>query len=130
MSDLPDEVKRFITHHIDSVEQVEILLLLYQQQERTWSAEAVARELRIAPLSAGDRLEGMLRIGLLTRQTTSPEEYRYAPRDSRLEEAVSGLAEGYTRRRVTIINLIYAKPIDKIRTFSDAFRIKKDDDHG
>jgi DNA-binding Lrp family transcriptional regulator len=129
-SDLPDEVRRFIAHHIESVEQVEILLLLYQHSERAWSAEAVARELRIAPRSAGERMEGMMRSGLLSRQGVSPEEYRYAPRDTKLEEGVRGLSAEYALRRVTIVNFIYSKPIDKIRTFADAFRLKKDDDHG
>jgi hypothetical protein len=32
------------------------------------------------------------------------------------------------KRRVTVINSIYSKPIDKIRTFADAFRLRKDED--
>lgn len=130
MSDLPGEVRRLITHHIESVEQLEILLLLYQQPERTWSREAVARELRLAPGSAAERLEGMLQDGLLRRQGDGQGEYQYAPRSPELDEAVRGLAAEYTLRRVTVINLIYSKPIDRIRTFADAFRLKKDDDNG
>ena len=28
--------------------------------------------------------------------------------------------------RVTVIGMIFSKPIDKIRSFADAFRIRKD----
>ncbi|WP_235217097.1 hypothetical protein [Archangium violaceum] len=123
-------MRRFITHHIDSVEQLEILLLLHQQPGRAWNAEAVARELRIASESASERMEDMVHDGLLKRQGVSPEEYRYGPESMKLDNAVRGLATAYAQRRVTVINLIYSKPIDKIRTFADAFRLRKDEDEG
>jgi hypothetical protein len=123
-------VRRLIADSIDSVEQLEILLLLLQRPERTWSAESVARELRVSSLSAGDRLEDLSRDALLARVKGS-DEYRYAPASAELNEAVKGLATAYTERRVTVINLIFSKPVDKIRTFADAFRLrKKEDDNG
>jgi hypothetical protein len=129
-SDLPEEVRRFIADHIDSVEQLEILLLLYQHPERTWDAESVARELRVAAGSAGERLEDMAHAGLLARKDGNPAEYRFAPESAELGDAVRGLSTAYSERRVTVINLIFSKPVDKIRTFADAFRIRRDDDNG
>ncbi|HEX5752662.1 MAG TPA: hypothetical protein VFZ09_41040 [Archangium sp.] len=130
--DLPEAVRRLIAEHIDSVEQLEILLLLHQHPERSWTAESVARELRISPLSAGDRLKDMARAAILARVQGSEAEYRYAPESPQMGEAVSGLAAAYSERRVTVINLIFSKPVDKIRTFADAFRLRKDadDDNG
>ncbi|MCY1073534.1 hypothetical protein [Archangium lansingense] len=125
--DLPEEVRRFITDHIDSVEQLEILLLLHQHPERSWTAESVARELRISALSADDRLKDMARSGILAKVQGSEVEYRYAP-SQQLGDVVAGLATAYAERRVTVINLIFSKPIDKIRTFADAFRLRRDDD--
>jgi hypothetical protein len=121
-------VRRLIADHIDSVEQLEILLLLYQHPERTWDAEAVARELRVAAVSAAERLEDMTHSGILARKDGKPVEYRYAPKSAGLGDAVRGLALAYSERRVTVINLIFSKPVDKIRTFADAFRIRRDDD--
>ncbi len=129
-SNLPEEVRRFIAEHIDSVEQLETLLLLYQHPERTWDAESVARELRIASVSAGERLEDMTHSGLMARKEGKPVEYRYASESAMLDEAVRGLAKAYSERRVSVINLIFSKPVDKIRTFADAFRIRRDDDNG
>jgi hypothetical protein len=127
-SGLPEEVRRFIVDHIDSVEQLEILLLLHGQRARTWTAESVARELRIAPISAGERLEEFVRGSVLSRADGTPVEYRYAPGSSKLDTAVDGLARAYSERRVTVINFIFSKPVDKIRTFADAFRLRKEDD--
>jgi hypothetical protein len=129
-SGLPEAVRRFIADHIDSVEELEILLLLYNQQGRSWSAEAVARELRIAATSAGERLEDLVHDTILVRVDGDPVEHRYAPGNAVLDEAVGGLATAYSERRVTVINLIFSKPVDKIRTFADAFRLRRDDDNG
>ena len=112
------------------MEQLEILLLLHQHPGRAWTAETVARELRISALSAGDRLEDLTRAAILSRVEGGTAEYGYAPASPKLEEAVSGLATAYAERRVTVINLIFSKPVDKIRTFADAFRLRKDDDNG
>ncbi len=120
-------MRRLIAEHIDSVEQLEILLLLYQHPERSWSEESVARELRISPMSAGDRLKDMARAAILSKVQGSEGEYRYTP-DAQMGEAVAGLAAAYSERRVTVINLIFSKPVDKIRTFADAFRLRRDDD--
>jgi hypothetical protein len=128
-SGLPEEVRRLIVDHIESVEQLEILLLLYQQRGRTWTAEEVARELRVAASSAGERLEELQRDALLSRVEGEPMRYRYDPASSKLDGVVGGLATAYSERRVTVINLIFSKPVDKIRTFADAFRLRRDDDN-
>ena len=129
--DLPEEVRRLIAENIDSLEQLEILLLLLQHPDRIWNAESVARELRISPLSAGERLEDLTYDGFLARADGSEAGYRYGPQSAALDAAVRGLATAYPTRRVTVINLIFSKPVDKIRTFADAFQLrKKGDDNG
>ncbi len=128
--ELPEAVLRFIVDRVDSVEQLEILLLLHRHPERAWNAESLARELRISAFSGGERLEDLMRAGLLARVDGSAHDFRYAPETPALDESVSGLATAYAKRRVTVINLIFSKPIDKIRTFADAFRLWKGDDNG
>ena len=88
-------MRRLIADHIDSVEQLEILLLLYQHPERAWTAEAVARELRDLALSAGDRLEDLARGGAPGPGAGEPRRSTATPRSSpQLDEAVAGLADG------------------------------------
>ncbi|HLM42455.1 MAG TPA: hypothetical protein VK458_01255 [Myxococcaceae bacterium] len=127
-NDLPEDVRNLITDHIESVEQLEILLLLHQHGSRVWTADSVARELRVAPNSAGERMDELARASILARTQGSAVEYRYAPKSPSLDVAVAGLARAYSERRVTVINFIFSKPVDKIRTFADAFRLRKDDD--
>jgi hypothetical protein len=38
---------------------------------------------------------------------------------------VARLADTYRERRVAVVSLIASKPIDNVRAFSDAFRLRK-----
>ncbi|UJR81700.1 ArsR family transcriptional regulator [Sandaracinus amylolyticus] len=123
-SGIPDDVFRFLVEHIVSVEQLEILLLLRAQAGRDWNAEEVAKELRVAAISAGNRLTDLAARGLLSE--VSPGRFRYAPGDPAMQAAVEGLAKVYPERRVSVIEIIFSKPNDVIRTFADAFKLRRD----
>ncbi|XXF78665.1 MarR family transcriptional regulator [Myxococcaceae bacterium GXIMD 01537] len=117
---LPERVHGFLAEHIGSVEQLEVLLLLRRHPERGWSPEQVARELRIEPGSADKRLEDLERRGFVARWDGPGHEYVYLPGPPEREDTVRGLAEGYAQRRATVIHLIFSKPVECIRTFTEA----------
>jgi hypothetical protein len=48
------------------------------------------------------------------------------PADPALQAHVKTLAQAYEERPVTLIRLIYALRDSKIRSFADAFKLKKD----
>lgn len=126
-SDMPAAVRELIQQHIDSVEQLEVLLLLHDQPDRDWSAAEVSGELRTNERSTATRLADLTARGLVAEGATR-ELYRYAPRTHDLNAAVGGLAREYAVRRVSVITLIFAKPLDRIRSFADAFRFRRDSD--
>ena len=128
----PDEgmradVRELIHEHIDSVEQLEVLLLLHRRRERDWSAIEVSEELRTNSQSTGLRLEDLVQRGLI-KPGGRADAYEYGPRTAALDRAVEGVARDYEIRRVSVITLIFAKPLDRIRTFADAFRIRRESD--
>ena len=124
--ELPSHVKTFLMEHIDSVLQLELLLLLQADPQRQWRAADLAQELRIDPAWAAAQLDDLCSRGLIECQFGPPASYRYAPRSAELDRTVADVAETYAARRVSVIGLIFSKPIDRIRTFADAFRIRKD----
>jgi predicted ArsR family transcriptional regulator len=128
--DLPQDVRALIHDHIDSVAQLEVLLLLYGDTSRTWTAEDLARELRIDPRAAEQQLDLLCARGLLTCSDAPPRVYQYVSRPGALDNAVGGLQRAYADRRVTVIGAIYSKPTDPLRRFADAFRIRKDPENG
>lgn len=127
---IPDDVKAFIAAHIESVLQLELLLLLHGQAPRPWTAAQLAQELRIDASWASGQLAGLTAAGVLGATPATPPAYRYEPRSPELDRAVAGLAREYDARRVTVIGLIFSKPVDKIRSFADAFRLRKDKPDG
>lgn len=127
---LSEEVKKFITEQINSLEQLEILLLLHSRREKEWTAQDVSHELRLSQTSVATRLADLQKKGLLVVKEASAPLYRYAPQNPHVEPIVDSLVELYPDYRFTVINLIFSKPLDKIQTFADAFKLRKDKDNG
>ncbi|MGH8727381.1 MAG: hypothetical protein ACREV9_04310 [Burkholderiales bacterium] len=120
------EVGDFLTRHIDSVAQLEVLLLLYNNGHRQWTPRDVASELRIASDWAAERMKELHANGLLAEESES--SYRYAPKSEKLKSVVKAVAQTYAERRVAVIDFIYAKPLSNLRVFAESFRIRKKDD--
>jgi hypothetical protein len=125
---ITEEVRKFISEHIASIEQLEVLLLLYRNPGREWSAANVAEALYTNVDSVERRLAALCSSGLLVCHDETNPLYRYRPEQPGLDRTVRDLATAYSERRVSIINLVFAKPLDHIRSFADAFKIKKKDD--
>lgn len=124
MPEIPENVLTFLRDHIHSVEQLEMLLLLKRQCDREWSVTEISRTIASDPLITASRLARFHSLHILT----SKEEnvYRYAPESPALDRTIADLADAYSKYHVHVIGLIYSKPIDKVRTFADAFRLRKD----
>ncbi|MBA3892233.1 MAG: hypothetical protein H0X69_00860 [Gemmatimonadales bacterium] len=123
MNGLPEDVRTFLHQHVDSVEQLEVLLLLWRAPERGWTSEEVATAVYSHPSSVVRRLAMLLGQGLLRER--EPGCYQYAPRTADLHDTVTRLDHTYRERRVAVVTLIASKPIENVRAFSDAFRIRR-----
>ena len=121
--DFPPAFKTFISKHINSVEQIEVLLLLLANAERDWGIAEISAILRSSPPSITARLEALKAVGLAVG---SPEAgYRYAA-TGHLHRMVELLAEEYGARRFSVIELVFSKP-DPMRSFADAFLLRDQD---
>lgn len=125
-SKISENVKRFIAAYIDSVELLEVLLLL-RSHANEWSAESVSQEIRSSPTSVTKRLTDLCDRGLLSMKDSRPPLYFYKTRTDELDGAVRELAEAYRERPTRVIELIFSKQTDTLRDFSDAFKFRKDD---
>lgn len=114
---LPDDVEALITACIESVEQIEILLLLRGGPHRPWSVDELSRQLRSSPHSVSLRVRPLVEHGLAT-MTGKLVRYAASPRD---DGAVAALAGIYRLRRTAIIDRIFADRPDPMQSFADAF---------
>ena len=104
---LPADVQAFICKHIDSVEAVNVLLLIFEQPAREWTADEVARELRTNEWSADLYLRVLRTRDLLHASHGSPARFRAEPA---FAGAVAALGQAYRERRVAVIRFIYGRP--------------------
>jgi hypothetical protein len=119
---VPASVRGFISSHIVSVAQLEVLLLLRAAADKDWTAPEVARALVTQPEAAAGWLEDLHGRGLARESEGS---YRYSPANEELDAIVDALAESYANYRVAVIGLIFARPSERITSFADAFRIRR-----
>jgi hypothetical protein len=132
---ISDAAKAVLAEHVDSVLQLEMLLLLHAQPQREWTAPQIVNELRLDATWTEEQLRNLCTRGILTCTEQPVRTYRYGPSDDALARGIDDLARAYADWRVAVIGLIYSKPMDKIRSFADAFRIRgtsggKDKPHG
>jgi len=125
-AEIPDAVRAFIAQNIESAELLETLLLVHSGADREWTPEEVARSIYTVPASATRRLEQLVAMGLASSNGAPIPAYRYAPATSALGGQVDALAAAYRANRVAVINQIYSTPPDPLRSFADAFKLRKD----
>lgn len=120
---LDQHIEKFIFACINSVEQLEILLLLRNWKES--DADTITQELRTTSSSVEKRLADLMRKNLVTlREHEGKRTYVFDP-PSQYAETIEHLASLYSTHRVSVINLIFSKPPDALTGFSDAFRFKE-----
>ena len=122
--EFPQDVREFISRNITSLAQLELLLLLHRERTRTWVASEVSRELSFSPSMSATFLNELLSNGFVTQEGQS---YVYRSIDAQTDELVGKLADTYRVRRLAVTNEIYARPVNRLKSFSDAFRFRKDE---
>lgn len=118
------ELRQLISQHLETMEQVEVLLLLARNEPRAWSVDDVASELRWSQRGAQQCLEELAR-GRLVRRVGSGAgaTYEYAPTPPD-RESITTLMRLYDTRPLLLGRLIYDRPPTVARSFADAFRIR------
>jgi hypothetical protein len=113
-SDFSDEFCRFIQSSIPSVEAAELLILLMNRAPQAAKVEA-GESARYA--------ETFKERGLLIAEADGG--YCFQPTSPELAQLASTLLTAWRQRPVTLIRVIYALRDAKIKSFADAFRIRK-----
>jgi hypothetical protein len=119
---IPGDLQDFILQYIDSITQLEALLLLRADPGGRWEPAHVARR-----LYAGEREVEAVLAGLCANDLLSCDHgiYRYEPRTGDNRSLIDRLAAVYAKHLIPVTNMIHAKE-RRIREFADAFRFRKD----
>lgn len=121
-----DEVLRFIEEEIDSVPELEALLLLWQQRPNPWRIEDLAKRLYIGVDETYSILLDLKRKRLISAVPEQAGVYLYDSESRERDRLISGTEELYRRHIVRISTLIHSKPSSAVRDFARAFRFTKE----
>jgi hypothetical protein len=119
---IPEDLRDFVLRHIDSIAQLEALLLLRRNPTEAWTADVAAKRLYTTEADATNVLDQLCADGLLI---CADDGYRFDPQSDEQRQMIDLLAESYRRHLIPVTNLIHGKP-RRLREFSDAFKIRKE----
>lgn len=119
------DLRQLAARNLETMEHVEVLLLLARNEPREWSVSEVGAELRWEEKFAHKCLEDLVGSRLLARGRSDDQVvvYRYAP-NAVDRDTVHGLMRLYETRPLMLGRLIYDRPPTVARSFADAFRIR------
>lgn len=120
---MENDVLEFLRGAIKTVWSLELLLLMRRTRERIWTHAQLERELRGSAKLVSETLATLQQAGLI--QSDEPG-FRYGPASAEIERLVDGLAATYADSPLKVINAILEAPSDKLQSFANAFRLKRD----
>ena len=124
--EIPARVLQFLAERIDTVPQLEALLLLWENQQRLWSEEELAGRLYVGRQVAAAILQSLQRQQLATIEPGAAVRYRYNPQWDPSGEVMPEVAATYRRHLVPLATFIHSRASTAVREFARAFDFKKD----
>ena len=119
---IPADVRDFLLRHIDSVAQLEALLLTRGNPGKSWDARQMSQRIYTSEQENAELLARLADDGFLG---VNDARYQYDCKDAAQRDLIEKLAGIYSRHLIPVTNLIHAKP-RRIRQFADAFKFRKD----
>lgn len=135
-SELSPDIQKFLCEHILSYEQLELLLIMRAEQGVSWTQDLLCARLSLTASLVGAALEGLESERLIqARAGASGKEYRYVRQNDDIEATIGRLGAAYRENPLPIVKSMSASAIERLRTaalrtFADAFILRKDKDRG
>ena len=120
---IPDNVLQFIAERIDSVPQLEALLLLWENAQRSWTEDELAARIYVSRAAAAQILQSLQRQNLVTSESA---RYQYNPQWDPTGQVMPEVAAAYRRHLVQLATFIHSRASTAVREFARAFDLKKD----
>jgi hypothetical protein len=119
---IPADVLEFILRHIDSVAQLEALLLMKRSPGERWTAAGMASRIYTTEAEAARSLARLRADGFLS---STDDHYWYDGKNPDEQETIERLSLTYSRHLIPVTNLIHART-RRIRQNADVFKFRKD----
>ena len=124
-----EEIYRFILNQIDSVPQMEALLLVWESRPKKWAENEIAKRLYIGIDAVRNIMQELVRRRLLAADTQqSVKQYFYESKAEDLDSLIEAVAATYRHDLVRVSTFIHTKASSAVRDFAKAFKFTKERD--
>jgi hypothetical protein len=122
-----EKIFRFILDNVDSIPQMEALLLLWRSRPQQWSEEQLAARIYVDVEDVPGILQDLVKKQLITgADTGSSRSYCYELPSEEMDQMMQAVAETYGRDLIRVSKLIHSKSASGIREFARAFKFTKE----
>lgn len=127
---LDEALRQFLTVHVHSFEDLEVLLLAHRRRGQKFDATDAARTLNIEQELAVGSLTKFVAAGIMSESLGNPSLYEYSA-EGIFDERVGELVRAHEEQRIAVITTIASNAIVRvkssaIKTFAEAFLLRKD----
>ena len=120
-SPIDPELARILTTAVESVERLEILLVMRREQPRAFSAKALRAHLAVAGAALDTHLAILCGRGFLGVTIGNDLVYAYQPISPRIDQQATDLAALWASRRSDVEALLNGRAKTPAQDFADAF---------
>jgi hypothetical protein len=125
-AEIPAAVLDFVSKRIDSVAELETLLIMSAEESRVWSVDEIASRIYVAKPSAAAVLHALERHCLVVAREAG-SHYCFSPASDEERQAILQTAIAYRVHLIPITTLIHKKASGPVQEFARAFSLKKDE---
>lgn len=128
---LPPDLQALLRDHIQSYEQLEVLLWLRDRRQEAWSPDSLAGRLNLAESMTEEACLALLEHRLIEARGAPPQwVFQYRPESAAHDTAIGQLVVAYAEHRLDVVRAMNANALDRLRTkslgvFSGAFLWKR-----
>jgi hypothetical protein len=123
-------VVAFVTEHVRTLAELQLLIAIIQSGDRWWDAGAAARESGLSLSEASRALDFFGARNLLDIRITGDIRYQYRPGTPELRERAEACAAAFRARPLDLARLVTGRSPSSVRDFADAFRLRKTERDG
>jgi DNA-binding IclR family transcriptional regulator len=125
-AEIPAVVLEFVAKRIDTVSELEALLIMSAEESRQWSADDIAARIYVAKPSADAVLHALQKRRLIVADDAG-DSFRFSPASAEERQAIFQTAAAYRAHLIPIATLIHKKASGPVQEFARAFSLKKDE---
>ena len=118
---ISEDIREYITRHVDSIAQLEALLLLRSQPNESWDLLKLAQRLYISEPEVSHALAHLIDARVVS---VNDRIFAYEPAPD-IRDIVERVADTYRRHLIPVTDLIHSKP-SRIHQFADAVKFRRD----